>query len=47
MDKGNFNVIIFEDDDPPSRDHRNTKNPSNPSSNPQYDIIEQEIQYLS
>ncbi len=50
MEKGNLNVIIFEDDEPPSKDQRQLRN-TNPfkgsSSNPQYDIIEQEIQYLS
>lgn len=53
MEKGNINVIIFEDDDPPARDpqresrgHHPSKS-SQQSGNHQYEIIEQEIQYLS
>jgi len=52
MEKGNINVIIFEDDDLPVKDpHRdsraNTAKASQQLGNHQYDIIEQEIQYLS
>ena len=30
MEKGNLNVIIFQDDDPPSKDHREPRS-TNPS----------------
>lgn len=46
MEKGNLNVIIFEDEEAPSREHR-AINPSRNTNSNQYDIIEQEIQYLS
>jgi hypothetical protein len=52
MEKGNINVIIFEDDDLPAKDPQRDSRaqPSSKCSQPanhQYEIIEQEIQYLS
>jgi hypothetical protein len=52
MEKGNINVIIFDDDDLPAKEpHRdsrpNTAKASQQLGNHQYEIIEQEIQYLS
>ena len=53
MEKGKLNVIIFEDDEEPSKEQRESraadgpKSQQQPSNPQQYDIIEQEIQYLT
>lgn len=52
MEKGNINVIIFEDDDLPAKDSHKDSRANNTKTaqqlgNHQYEIIEQEIQYLS
>ena len=52
MEKGNLNVIIFDDDEPSIKDHRQSRTVATskqgaPSSSHHIEVIEQEIQYLT
>lgn len=52
MERPSINVIIFDEDEPSSKDHRDSRTvvsskQAGPSSSHHIEIIEQEIQYLT
>lgn len=52
MERGSINVIIFDEDEPSIKDHRESRTvmsskQAGPSSSHHIEIIEQEIQYLT
>lgn len=52
MERGGINVIIFDEEEPSAKDHRESRTvlsskQAGPSSSHHIDIIEQEIHYLT